>query len=200
MKKFIPTQEQIEQFQTLAEQYPLHKVSELMGIKLATIRIRIMKPLGWVRDESKRREFITNNEAIETIKRMALTHTQREIAKELQTTINAVKHYYKKLGIKVTPEIHKQNTSKGYKELVQKEKRRMLFGFPQQTDINLKLDSKLAVKKQKMRTMFRHYGYHVPTASNVIYFSSDIKRHPKLESNAQKLGFMVNPLRNIIQK
>lgn len=84
----------------------------------------------------------------------------------------------------------RKNMSEGRKKLYKDERRRVLFGLEQKTQIKVVRASRAKVC---CRSELRSLGYIIPKGSNVAYWNAETLRNEKREMNARKHGIRVEP-------
>lgn len=80
-------------------------------------------------------------------------------------------------------------------ESIRKDRIRIHFGLPQKLKMKLHYLGYSAVHRKKSihRHLFRKHGYIVEYGDDTCYYTSETKRHPKMEKNAKKWGLKVEP-------
>lgn len=96
----------------------------------------------------------------------------------------------RELGLERTPEQLRKIRSRRRKELIQKERRRIIFGLDQKT--NIKVVSNY--QKIRLRGSLKRLGYILGTDGHTFYYYPGLRRHPIKESNGRALGFTFLPL------
>ena len=96
----------------------------------------------------------------------------------------------RELGLERTPEQLRKIRSRRRKELSQKERRRIIFGLDQET--NIKVVSNY--QKIRLRGSLKRLGYILGTDGHTFYYYPGLRRHPIKESNGRALGFTFLPL------
>ena len=96
----------------------------------------------------------------------------------------------RELGLERTPEQLRKIRSRRRKELIQKERRRIIFGLDQKT--NIKVVSNY--QKIRLRGSLKRLGYILGTDGHTFYYYPGLRRHPIKESNGRVLGFTFLPL------
>lgn len=96
----------------------------------------------------------------------------------------------RELGLERTPEQLRKIRSRRRKELIQKERRRIIFGLDQKT--NIKVVSNY--QKIRLRGSLKRIGYILGTDGHTFYYYPGLRRHPIKESNGRALGFTFLPL------
>ena len=96
----------------------------------------------------------------------------------------------RELGLERTPEQLRKIRSRRRKELIQKERRRIIFGLDQKTNIKVVSNH----QKIRLRGSLKRLGYIIGTDGHTFYYYPGLRRHPVKESNGRVLGFSFLPL------
>ena len=96
----------------------------------------------------------------------------------------------RELGLERTPEQLRKIRSRRRKELIQKERRRIIFGLDQKTNIKVVSNH----QKIRLRGSLKRLGYILGTDGHTFYYYPGLRRHPIKESNGRALGFTFLPL------
>ena len=96
----------------------------------------------------------------------------------------------RELGLERTPEQLRKIRSRRRKELIQKERRRIIFGLDQKTNIKVVSNH----QKIRLRGSLKRLGYIIGTDGHTFYYYPGLHRHPIKESNGRALGFTFLPL------
>ena len=96
----------------------------------------------------------------------------------------------RELGLERTPEQLRKIRSRRRKELIQKERRRIIFGLDQKTNIKVVSNH----QKLRLRGSLKRLGYILGTDGHTFYYYPGLRRHPIKESNGRALGFTFLPL------
>ena len=96
----------------------------------------------------------------------------------------------RELGLERTPEQLRKIRSRRRKELIQKERRRIIFGLDQKTNIKVVSNH----QKIRLRGSLKRLGYIIGTDGHTFYYYPGLRRHPIKESNGRALGFTFLPL------
>lgn len=113
-----------------------------------------------------------------------------EMAERLNMSRNGVWKIAKELGLIRTDEQKKAILSRKRIELVKAERRRVIWGIDQKTDLKVVCNRPRLSLKQKLRQC----GYIVTPGDNIIYYDKDLRRRPRREANGIKLGLKFMPL------
>lgn len=96
----------------------------------------------------------------------------------------------RELGLERTPEQLRKIRSRRRKELIQKERRRIIFGLDQKTNIKVVSNH----QKIRLRGSLKRLGYIIGTDGHTFYYYPGLRRHPIKESKGRALGFTFLPL------
>ena len=96
----------------------------------------------------------------------------------------------RELGLERTPEQLRKIRSRRRRELIQKERRRIIFGLDQKTNIKVVSNH----QKIRLRGSLKRLGYIIGTDGHTFYYYPGLRRHPIKESNGRALGFTFLPL------
>lgn len=96
----------------------------------------------------------------------------------------------RELGLERTPEQLRKIRSRRRKELIQKERRRIIFGLDQKTNIKVVSNH----QKIRLRGSLKRLGYILGTDGHTFFYYPGLRRHPIKESNGRALGFTFLPL------
>ena len=96
----------------------------------------------------------------------------------------------RELGLERTQKQLREIRSRRRKELIQKERRRIIFGLDQKTNIKVVSNH----QKIRLRGSLKRLGYILGTDGHTFYYYPGLRRHPVKESNGRALGFTFLPL------
>ena len=96
----------------------------------------------------------------------------------------------RELGLERTQKQLREIRSRRRKELIQKERRRIIFGLDQKTNIKVVSNH----QKIRLRGSLKRLGYIRGTDGHTFYYYPGLRRHPIKESNGRALGFTFLPL------
>ena len=96
----------------------------------------------------------------------------------------------RELGLTRTKEQLRKIRSRRRKELIQKERRRIIFGLDQKTNIKVVSNH----QKIRLRGSLKRLGYIIGTDGHTFYYYPGLRRHSIKESNGRALGFTFLPL------
>lgn len=91
----------------------------------------------------------------------------------------------RELGLERTQKQLREIRSRRRKELIQKERRRIIFGLDQKTNIKVVSNH----QKIRLRGSLKRLGYIIGTDGHTFYYYPGLRRHPIKESNGRALGF-----------
>lgn len=120
-----------------------------------------------------------------------------EMAERLNMSTVTVWKIAKELGLVRTEEQKRANLSRIRTELIKAERRRVIWGIDQKTDLKVVCNRPRLSLKRKLRQC----GYIVTPDENIVYYDEGLKRRPRREANGIKLGlkFMPLPVENNIE-
>lgn len=116
--------------------------------------------------------------------------TLKEMAKRTGLNKYTIFRITRELGLSRTREKWNENISKACSEVYKSERRRVMFGLDQRT--NLKVVSNK--RKIRLRHKLKEHGYIVAKGDHTVYYTDDLVRHPIRERNGERLGFKFKPL------
>ncbi len=96
----------------------------------------------------------------------------------------------RELGLERTKKQLREIRSRRRKELIQKERCRIIFGLDQKTNIKVVSNH----QKIRLRGSLKRLGYIIGTDGHTFYYYPGLRRHPIKESNGRALGFTFLPL------
>lgn len=96
----------------------------------------------------------------------------------------------RELGLERTKKQLREIRSRRRKELIQKERRRIIFGLDQKTNIKVVSNH----QKIRLRGSLKRLGYIIGTDGHTFYYYPGLRRHPIKVSNGRALGFTFLPL------
>ena len=116
--------------------------------------------------------------------------SSQEMAERTGLHRQTVRIIARELGLERTPEQLRKIRSRRRKELIQKERRRIIFGLDQKTNIKVVSNH----QKIRLRSSLKRLGYILGTDGHTFYYYPGLRRHPIKESNGRALGFTFLPL------
>jgi len=114
----------------------------------------------------------------------------QEMAERTGLHIETIRIIARELGLTRTKEQLRKIRSRRRKELIQKERRRIIFGLEQKTNIKVVSNH----QKIRLRGSLKRLGYILGTDGHTFYYYPGLRRHPIKESNGRALGFTFLPL------
>ena len=114
----------------------------------------------------------------------------QEMAERTGLHRDTIRIIARELGLERTPEQLRKIRSRRRKELIQKERRRIIFGLDQKTNIKVVSNH----QKIRLRGSLKRLGYIIGTDGHTFYYYPGLRRHPIKESNGRALGFTFLPL------
>lgn len=87
--------------------------------------------------------------------------------------------------------VRAKKTSETIRQIYKQERRRILFGLPQETKYRL---VRTPAGKVQVRSKMRKKGYIAEKMSNTIYYTNETKRSLQQEETAKKWGMKVVPM------
>lgn len=114
----------------------------------------------------------------------------QEMAERTGLHRETIRIIVRELGLERTPEQLRKIRSRRRKELIQKERRRIIFGLDQKTNIKVVSNH----QKIRLRGSLKRLGYILGTDGHTFYYYPGLRRHPIKESNGRVLGFSFLPL------
>ncbi len=113
-----------------------------------------------------------------------------EMAVRTDLCKNTIYLIARELGLSRTREQMSAIKSRRRKELIRSERRRIIFGLDQKTNIKVVSNH----QKIRLRGSLKHLGYILGTDGHTFYYYPGLRRHPIKESNGRALGFTFLPL------
>lgn len=114
----------------------------------------------------------------------------QEMAERTGLNKHTITRIARELGLERTEEQLRDIRSRRRKELIQKERRRIIFGLDQKT--NIKVVSNL--RKIRLRGSLKRLGYIIGADGHTFYYDSTLRRHPVREAHGKAFGFTFLPL------
>ena len=163
----------------------LHDIASHIGCTRSTIS-RHARRLGlWKETPSGR-----NRDARAFILMEYPNLAYQEMAERTGLNKYTITRIARELGLERTPEQLRKIRSRRRKELIQKERRRIIFGLDQKT--NIKVVSNL--RKIRLRGSLKRLGYIIGADGHSFYYDSTLRRHPVREEHGKAFGFTFLPL------
>ena len=114
----------------------------------------------------------------------------QEMAERTGLNKHTITRIARELGLERTEEQLRDIRSRRRKELIQKERRRIIFGLNQRTNIKVVSNN----QKIRLRGSLKRLGYILGTDSHTFFYYPGLTRHPVKEANGKELGFTFLPL------
>ena len=114
----------------------------------------------------------------------------QEMAERTGLNKHTITRIARELGLERTEEQLRTIRSRRRKELVQKERRRIIFGLDQRTNIKVVSNN----QKIRLRGSLKRLGYIPATDGHTFFYYPGLRRHPVKEANGKTLGFTFLPL------
>lgn len=166
----------------LACNYPITRNEELatkMGVCTRSI-IRKAKEMGL----SKAFKGSYNFKVWQTVENMYGKYTIKEIAKVASVSERTVCRIINKLNLSMEKDEISIRCSNVQMKMHKSEKRRILFGLEQRTNI---LVGKSKARR-KAKGLLAQHGYITLSSSRIVYYSEDMRRSEHIELYAKSVG------------
>lgn len=176
-----------EMIRTLQELYPVETnayTASVLGIGEKTV-IKKAKELGI--DKFAKSRWM---ERADYIRANFDTKSFAEMGRKLGIAKWSVARIAAQIGLRRTDKETSDVSSRVRTELIQREKRRMIFGLDPITHIKVVTNR----PRIKLRAWLKSKGYIVGEQRNVMYYPADIERRTVQESRGKKLGMSFIPL------
>lgn len=184
MSKLNWTEEMIA---TLKELYPSEtvvKVASILGIGKTSVKKKAVE-LGL--EKGIRREWI---EKADEVRRLSSTHSISEIAVKVGMSERSVSRIKAYLNIRKNREEEKAMRSRIRNEILQRERRRLIFGLDPLTKIKIVTNKKKIELRHKLKKM----GCEVSRGSNTVYYTEDSGLREDHFVEGKKLGLHLMPM------
>ena len=163
----------------------LHEIASQIGCTRSTVSSHARR-LGLRKDDPSGR----NRDARSFVQMEYPNLSYQEMAERTGMHKESIRIIARELGLERTPEQYRTIRSRRRKELVQKERRRIIFGLDQKT--NIKVVSNL--RKIRLRGSLQRLGYIIRADNHTFYYESTLHRHPVKEAHGKAFGFTFLPL------
>lgn len=163
----------------------LHEIASQIGCTRSTVSSHARR-LGLRKDDPSGR----NRDARSFVQMEYPNLSYQEMAERTGMHKESIRIIARELGLERTPEQYRTIRSRRRKELVQKERRRIIFGLDQKT--NIKVVSNL--RKIRLRGSLKRLGYIIRADNHTFYYESTLHRHPVKEAHGKAFGFTFLPL------
>ena len=114
----------------------------------------------------------------------------QEMAERTGLNKHTITRIARELGLERTEEQLRDIRSRRRKELIQKERRRIIFGLDQRTNIKVVSNN----QKIRLRGSLKRIGYILGTDGHTFFYYPGLTRHLVKEANGKELGFTFLPL------
>lgn len=163
----------------------LHEIASFIGCTRSTVS-RHARILGL----RKKNRFGRNQDARAFVEMEHTNLSYEEMAERTGLCKDTIYLIARELGLSRTPEQMRAIRSRRRKELFQKERRRVIFGLEQRTNIKVGCN----MRKIRLRGNLKRHGYIVDDDGTTFYYNASLRRHPIREEHGRKLGFKFMPL------
>lgn len=163
----------------------LHEIASHIGCTCSTVSSHARR-LGLRKHEPSGR----NRDARSFVQMEYHNLSYQEMAERTGMHKESIRIIARELGLERTEEQLRDIRSRRRKELVQKERRRIIFGLDQKT--NIKVVSNL--RKIRLRGSLKRLGYIIGADGHTFYYDSILRRHPVREAHGKAFGFTFLPL------
>ena len=184
-KRFVWTPEHDDILKERFQSEYLHKIAAHLGFSLSSVA-KHARELGLRKDNPTGR----NRDARAFVEMEYTNLSYQEMAERTGMHKESIRIIARELGLERTPEQYRTIRSRRRKELVQKERRRIIFGLDQKT--NIKVVSNL--RKIRLRGSLKRLGYIIGADGHTFYYDSTLRRHPVREAHGKTFGFTFLPL------
>ncbi len=170
----------------LRELYPvetLERTAELIGFSRATVRQKAMR---FGIEKAMRPEWL---DKADVIRNNFDSHSYSELADMVGSSRTTVARIAAALGLKRTRKTNSGIRSRVRRELVRREKRRVIFGLDPVTRIKVVTNR----ARIRLRAEMKSAGYIVERAANILYFRSEDDRNMRKEQKASRHGLRFAP-------
>lgn len=183
MNSRIWTNEKIELLEQLYPYYSNEYVACELGVCVTSVK-KMAKSLGLSKGQKEKH---TRMLALIKEKHGCLSH--QEMADIVGVSRQTISHWCSSLDLHRTAEAKSEILSRRRNEIIRREKRRIIFGFDQLTNIKV-VTSKPRIR---LRSLLRNRGYKSLRGDCNIYFNDYTNRSKRLEEAGKKLGLSFYP-------
>jgi len=184
MSKLNWTDEMIALLKELYPNETIEKVASLLGVGKTSVKNKATE-LGL--EKGIKREWL---EKVEEVRKLNSTHSISEIADKVGISERTVSRINAYLNLSKNKEEDKAMRSRIRNELLQRERRRMVFGLNPLTKIKIVTNKKKIELRHKLKKM----GCEVSRGANIIYYSEDICLHEDHFAASKRLGLNLMPI------
>lgn len=178
MSKLNWTDEMVALLKELYPNETIEKVAYLLGVGKTSVKNKAVE-LGL--EKGIKREWL---EKVDEVRKLNSTHSISEIAKTLgisERTVSRIKAY---LNLSKDKEEERAMRSRIRNEMIQRERRRMIFGLNPITKIKIVTNKKKIELRHKLKKM----GCLVDRGGNTVYYSEDNGLQEHHFAAGKKLG------------
>ena len=184
-KRFVWTPEHDDILKERFQSEYLHKIAAHLGFSLSSVA-KHARELGLRKDNPTGR----NRDARAFVEMEYTNLSYQEMAERTGMHKESIRMIARELGLSRTPEQLRTIRSRRRKELIQKERRRIIFGLDQRTNIKVVSNN----QKIRLRGSLKRLGYIPATDGHTFFYYPGLRRHPVKEANGKTLGFTFLPL------
>ena len=184
-KRFVWTPEHDDILKERFQSEYLHKIAAHLGFSLSSVA-KHARELGLRKDNPTGR----NRDARAFVEMEYTNLSYQEMAECTGMHKESIRMIARELGLSRTPEQLRTIRSRRRKELIQKERRRIIFGLDQRTNIKVVRNN----RKIRLRGSLKRLGYIPATDGHTFFYYPGLRRHPVKEANGKTLGFTFLPL------
>lgn len=184
MRKRIWSDEMIE---TLKELYPIETIETVasrLNVGKSAVKIKATE-LGI--EKGIKREWL---EKAIAVRELHTTHSISEISEKVGMAPRSVSRIISYLGLKREKGDERHIRSRIRKDLVKRERRRMIFGLQPLTNIKVVSNRKKIALRHKLKSQ----GCEVSRNATVIYYPDNIDLRPEYFEQSEKLGLHLLPI------
>ena len=170
----------------LLELYPvetIERTAEIIGFSRTTIKVKARK-FGIVKGMNV--EWL---DKATVVRNNFDSHSFAEFADMIGATKTTVARIAGKLGLRRTRKENRHIRSRVRKDMVKREKRRVIFGFDPVTRIKVVTNR----RRIRLRAELKAAGYIVERMANILYFKSEDCRNLNKENIASRHGLRFAP-------
>lgn len=165
----------------------VHDIADDMGFSRSTVQEHA-RQLGLRKKGANER----NHDIKAFVKKEYDNLSYREMARRTRLHTVTIYKIAKELGLSSSRQRTNENIRRARNETIRSERRRIMFGLEQRTNLKVVCNLKKLYLRQKMRQC----GYIAARGGNTIYYTKYTVRRPIRERNGRNLGFEFKPLDN----
>lgn len=187
MKRQVATLDERLEIQRLAMILSNAEIAERLNIPLRVVKyVKIRFPPPVRRKLSK----VICPQLIDAVRDMMEQYSNNEIAARLEISVATVRRVLSNYNLSRTREQESTIRSRLRKELIIAERRRVLFGREQKTNIKVFTNR----ERNVLRSNLRRCGYIVIRNDMTVYYNSSTRRNETFEERGKKVGLSFAPL------